>query len=817
MAAAFVAGNVVGAAFGEGFAILHDTVKNVVGQAIVFKSNLEDLKSTLDGVAPVVREIKELSLALNRPETDTKVLIEQMDKGTKLVLKCSKIKRWSWNYCFRAYYYAGKLKELNDAIEKFCRVNLIVQNTRTGLETLTKLNLVLDVRKKYGVGSLSCAVPRPRDFIVGFDLHLKELKTTLFKKEVSLLLLAAPAGCGKTTLVGMLCWDPEIKGKFVDNIFFVNVSKNPNLKVIVQKLFSHKSDERLEFLSDEDAINQLEHLFNQIGPTPILLILDDVWPGSESLIEKFKFDIPDYKIMVTSRTAFPRFNSKYNLEPLDHEDAMSLFRHHSAYLQDESSYIPEEYIEKIVRSCGGFPIALEVIGGLFRGRPAEFWRSTVMKWSDDHSIFDSDTEVLLACLQKSLEFSTDKVIIKEYFMDLASFPEDLMIPATALIDMWTELYEPNKDDVYAIANLHELTTRNLVSRVMTRKNASEVDNYYNEDFVKQHNLLRDLAIHMSSRDSIIERKRLIVDIGGNNLLEWWMEQKQQLINARLLSISTDELFSSSWCNILAPDVEVLVLNFQTRSYTLPDFVEKMVRIKVIIVTNYGFFHAELNNFQLLKSLPNLKRIRLEKISIPSFCNTPVPLRSLKKLSLFMCNIGQAFGNSTLKVSDSLPNLMEINIDYCNDLLELPAWLHEVLHLRKLSISNCHKLSALPEGIGELVNLEVLRLRSCTELSELPESIRSLHKLSLLDMSDCLGIIKLPKHIGDLHNLKELHMIGCLRLHNQLPLSTIDLKQLKLVVCDEERAKLWEPIKEFLSDLKVMVVKEDINLNWLPNS
>ncbi|XP_030967705.1 probable disease resistance protein At5g66910 isoform X2 [Quercus lobata] len=736
MAAAFVAGNVVGAAFGEGFAILHDTVKNVVGQAIVFKSNLEDLKSTLDGVAPVVREIKELSLALNRPETDTKVLIEQMDKGTKLVLKCSKIKRWSWNYCFRAYYYAGKLKELNDAIEKFCRVNLIVQNTRTGLETLTKLNLVLDVRKKYGVGSLSCAVPRPRDFIVGFDLHLKELKTTLFKKEVSLLLLAAPAGCGKTTLVGMLCWDPEIK---------------------------------------------------------------------------------DYKIMVTSRTAFPRFNSKYNLEPLDHEDAMSLFRHHSAYLQDESSYIPEEYIEKIVRSCGGFPIALEVIGGLFRGRPAEFWRSTVMKWSDDHSIFDSDTEVLLACLQKSLEFSTDKVIIKEYFMDLASFPEDLMIPATALIDMWTELYEPNKDDVYAIANLHELTTRNLVSRVMTRKNASEVDNYYNEDFVKQHNLLRDLAIHMSSRDSIIERKRLIVDIGGNNLLEWWMEQKQQLINARLLSISTDELFSSSWCNILAPDVEVLVLNFQTRSYTLPDFVEKMVRIKVIIVTNYGFFHAELNNFQLLKSLPNLKRIRLEKISIPSFCNTPVPLRSLKKLSLFMCNIGQAFGNSTLKVSDSLPNLMEINIDYCNDLLELPAWLHEVLHLRKLSISNCHKLSALPEGIGELVNLEVLRLRSCTELSELPESIRSLHKLSLLDMSDCLGIIKLPKHIGDLHNLKELHMIGCLRLHNQLPLSTIDLKQLKLVVCDEERAKLWEPIKEFLSDLKVMVVKEDINLNWLPNS
>jgi hypothetical protein len=104
----------------------------------------------------------------------------------------------------------------------------------------------------------------------------------------------------------------------------------------------------------------------------------------------------------------------------------------------------------------------------------------------------------------------------------------------------------------------------------------------------------------------------------------------------------DELFSSSWCNIQAPKVEVLVLNFQTKNYSLPEFVEKMDKLKVLIITNYGFFPAELRNFQLLGSLPNLKRIRLEKVSIPSLCKTPVPLKSLKKISLFMCNIGQGF-------------------------------------------------------------------------------------------------------------------------------------------------------------------------------
>ena len=48
------------------------------------------------------------------------------------------------------------------------------------------------------------------------------------------------------------------------NIFFVNVSKTPNLKVIVQNLFSYNGDECPEFQSDEDAINQLEQLLYQL-------------------------------------------------------------------------------------------------------------------------------------------------------------------------------------------------------------------------------------------------------------------------------------------------------------------------------------------------------------------------------------------------------------------------------------------------------------------------------------------------------------------------------------------------------------------------
>ncbi|KAL4644912.1 hypothetical protein ACB092_02G198200 [Castanea dentata] len=712
-------GAALGAAFREGFVDFHVVVRYVVDKARMFKPILKRLEST-----------KRLTL----PEVETRSLIEHMKKGEgeNLVRKCSKIP-W-WNYLFKVYY-SPKLKELEDEIIRFCQVDLQVHNTRNGLRTL---EMVISISKRMGsfrvvetpMGS-SHGVAGCQDLKVGLDMPIKELKTLLLKKEVQLLLLTAPGGCGKTTLVKMLCQDEEINFTSIYFISFSFVCIVANLHV-VEVIYGASTD--------EDAIDSLP-LLNHIGPDSILLILDDVWLGSESLPEKFKFDIPDYKILVTSRIAFPRFEFTYHLKPLINGDVMTLFRH-STSLKEGSSYIPpEEDIKKIVRGCAGFPLVLKVIGGSLCRQKAEVWHSRLMNW----------------------------------------------IPAAAFIDMWAELYELDEDGIQAIANLQELTNRNLASLVMSRKDASEVNNYYNEDFVTQHDILRELAMYQSSPELRGKRQRLIINISKNNPPKWWTEQKQQLFNARLLSISTNEFSLSNWCNIQAPKVEAPVLNFQTQNYTLPEFMEKMDELKVLIINNYGFFHSEISNFQLLVSLPNLKRIRLEK----------------------------TFENCTIQVLDALPNLTEINIDYCNDLEELSVGLCDIVPLKKLSITNCHKLFVLPEEIGTLVNLEVLRLRSCTDLSELPDSIRSLHKLSILDISNCLSIMKLPKHIGEMCNLKELNMKGCLRLRTQFPESIMDLEQLKLVVCDEERARLWDPIKEFLSDPEVLVAEKDINLNWLP--
>ena len=282
-----------------------------------------------------------------------------------------------------------------------------------------------------------------------------------------------------------------------------------------------------------------------------------------------------------------------------------------------------------------------------------------------------------------------------------------------------------------------------------------------------------------------------------------------------MDLFTDAMFASDWFNMLPIDVEVLVLNLQAKKYTLPKFMEKMSKLKVLIVTNYGFNLADLENFELLGYLSNLKRIRLEQVSIPSFGKTRLQLKNLKKLTLFMCNMDEAFKNCATEISDMLPNLVEINIDYCN-MVELPSGLCNIGCLKKLSITNCHDLSALPEGIGKMVNLELLRLSSCTDLEVLPDSVRNLQKLKYLDISDCISLIKLPEQMGELCNLEKLYMKGCSRLRD-LPPSVMDLERLEEVICDEEMIGLWEPFQTMLAGLKIVVAKTDISLNWLYNS
>ncbi|XP_062002216.1 probable disease resistance protein At5g66900 [Rosa rugosa] len=701
-----------------------------------------------------------------------------------------------------------------DIVEGMYRIEDRVETSSSIVEAgLKRIEDQLETRNGAKVGAWG-VVPELAQFTVGLDEPLKELKMKLLKEDgVSMLVVTAPGGCGKTTLATKFCQDEQVKDKFKNNIFFVTVSNTPNLSLIVQELYQRKGSQVPTFQNEITAVKWLQTFLKEEGQNPLLLVLDDVWSGSESLLDKFQFEMPDYKILVTSRSEFPRFGSSYHLRSLDYDNAMKLF-HHSASLGDKSSHIPEYLSSRIVKGCKGFPLAITVAGGSLCGQRIEIWQQILIEWSKGSSILDSETTLLLR-LQSSLVVSdSDKemAIIRKCFLDLASFPEDQRIPVTALIDMWTESYDQLDEDILCVAYLQRLTNRSLANLVVTRKDQSLGDGYYSEHFVTQHDLLRELAIYETKQLDPGHRERLIINISGDNFPKWWSEKKHESLKARLLSISTDGNFSSKWHHMELPYAEVLVLNFQTKNYALPKFVDTARKLKVLVVTNYGFSPAELSNIPLLGSLSHLKRIRLERVSIPSMSKNPIQLVGLKKISLFMCTIGKAFSDGSIQISYAFPSLEEISIDYCNDLVEMPADVCDLSHLRNLSITNSHKLLALPEEIGKLEKLELLRLRSCTDLAQLPGSSRNLKKLIFLDISYCFSIKVLPGDIGEMSSLRKLNMRECSRLQ-EVPVSVLDLEHLEEVICDDETRNLWEPFLP-LGNTRIVVEKETVNLNWL---
>ncbi|KAL6273772.1 hypothetical protein ACE6H2_024464 [Prunus campanulata] len=719
----------------KAFELLFSAVLKAKSTAKMFQSHLGNLNTTLDSLQPLIIQLEQ---SANVPlEKSLKNFKNKMEEGKKLVEECCEVCRFNF---IKKREYNDAIEALDDSLHRLLSI-LTVQLGSHSAMLLNRIdgNVVAQNKNQIGV---RCAVPPLPSVTVGLDAPLLDLKMKLLRDGTqSILVLTAPGGCGKTTLATMFCHDQEVKDKFNQNIFFATASNKASY-LIVQELCEHAGLEVPALQNEENPFIWLQKFMTERGENPLLLVLDDVQSGSESLLDKFnEFKMPSCKVLVTSRYHFPKFGCTYPLETLEDKDAMALFRC-SAFLPNTSSNIPDDLQEEIVRLCKRFPLSLKAIGDSLCNKPIEIWKKRLMELSKV-PILESDKK-LLADLKSCLDdLDKEMATVKNCFIDLGLFPEDRIIPVTALLDMWAELYE-GAEDFLSIANLYELTTRNLARFVVVTSN-EDVDGYYGEHFVIQHDMLRLLSIHESCEDP--KQQRLIIDIRGDELPTWWKERKHKTKKARLVSISTEGL-SSKWHNMDLPKAEVLVLNFQTENYDLPKFVKKMSKLKVLIVTNYGVLQADLSNFKLLGSLPNLKRIRLERISIPSISEKSMQLKGLQKISLFMCSIGQAFSNSSIQILEAFPNLVDLNIDYCNDLVELPAKLCDLIHLKKLSITNCVKLSTLPDEIGKLDDLEVLRLRSCTDLERLPDSIKNLSKLNLLDMYYCFNIKELPVLIID---------------------------------------------------------------------
>ncbi|KFK28372.1 hypothetical protein AALP_AA8G506800 [Arabis alpina] len=920
--AELMAGAALGALVSEGLKRLIAAIETVVAFEPVYK----ELASTVKVLEPIIEEIVSLQKA-----NDLKSLTDTIAEAEALVKKCRGVHKMN---IIKQYRYTKKVWKIQREMVSFCQGQLPLLQHRNQLKSMEDIEKKLDNMMKYIVDNLEivtkqleivteklnllmetvdnnqqtlagkfdsasqerndnhqtvigklnrlipapvyrdlCSVPKLRKAPVGLDWPLKNLKKKLLGDDsVDRLLVFGASGFGKTTLVTRLCHDPNIKEKF-KHIFFNVVSRTPNFRKLVQDLLEHNKNTPPTFENDNQAIDDLQKLLKTITKDgPILIVLDDVWRGGESLLEIFKpTNLPGCRILVTSQFNFPSFGFNYELKTMDHEDARVLLIQWASRPLYASQAEYEDLLKKILKGCNYIPIVIEVRGIFLKGKSLNTWREQVEKWHEEETILDNPHATAPEYLQSS--FSALESNLKECFLDMGSFPEDQKISASVIIDIWVELYGKGTCSSSMYMNyLKDLDSQNLLKLIPLGRKEPE-EGFYNEFLVTQHDALRELAILQSKIEAILERKRLNLEIKGDhfpvsfrsqleaiqeinrqdleirgdNSPDWcqvkleafrqseleailkrkrlnleitggnfphWCLHLKKHVNARLLFISTDALFSSNWVEMEFPNVEALVLNISSSTYELPSFIETMANLKVVIIINHGFYPARLNNFPCLSSLPNLKRIRLEKVSITFLDMLQLQCINLNKISLVMCRFGEISHDTKeiVDVSKALPSLEEIDIDYCYDLVELPFWISEVVSLKTLSITNCNKISILPEAIGNLSKLETLRLISCTNLSELPETTAELNNLRFLDISGCFQLEKLPLEIGNLKkNLKKISMRNCYRCN--LPNSVKNLEDLK-VICDEGTTFLWERFKTKMKNLTITEEETEHNLNSL---
>ncbi|VVA39869.1 PREDICTED: probable [Prunus dulcis] len=176
------------ATLGAVFGVLFDTVARVKDKTMMLKRPLEDVKSTLDSLKPLIEEIAAYNKVLNLPKEELEKVRFQMEEGVELLHKCSKVRQWT---SYNRYEYANKLLGLDESLQgllNILRVQL-ARDVRERLVSVSKIEKLIDQIEESGTVQLqnhpteiedSCDVLEPPQPEVGLSVQgTRDVKETL--------------------------------------------------------------------------------------------------------------------------------------------------------------------------------------------------------------------------------------------------------------------------------------------------------------------------------------------------------------------------------------------------------------------------------------------------------------------------------------------------------------------------------------------------------------------------------------------------------------------------------------------------------------
>lgn len=518
---------------------------------------------------------------------------------------------------------------------------------------------------------------------------LKGIVEALRDPDVSMIGLYGMAGAGKTMMAKEVSRQTK-EEKLFDQAIMVTVSQTPNWETIQQEIA-----EKLGLHFDVKSLSvRADRLRNRLSQEKrILIIVDDVWKEVD-LDHHVGLSFGDHQkqcnILLTSRFLNVLSNGmgiekNFKVGLLSNSESIGLFDKVGGDISRKSAEF-QHLATRIVKECGGLPLAITVVASALKNRELHVWKNALLELqkSNPNNVEGMDERVY-SSIELSYNFLREET--KSLLLLCSLFREDARIDVDYLL-----IYSMGMGLFQDITNLEEAKNKMLTliehlkdSSLMMDEDDHSKDSsllmkkydHSKEYHVKLHDVIRDACIQIASRDK-----------------RWYVITNDKEMEERI-----DKSNEKSQAPIA---LSLLLDNERNNEFKLPERLETpQLRL---LLTNSSLTPDEPLQipdpfFEGLKELRVLDLSRgLHANQLPSsFCF----LENLKALCLRACRM------TNIALLGKLKNLEMLDLSESN-VTELGREIGQLTRLRMLNLDYCNKLDVIqPNVIGSLTRLEEL--------------------------------------------------------------------------------------------------------------
>ncbi|XP_052177357.1 toMV susceptible protein tm-2-like isoform X2 [Diospyros lotus] len=610
--------------------------------------------------------------------------------------------------------------------------------------------------------------------VVGMDEHVEELvaKVSDQDSEHRVISITGMAGIGKTTLARKVY--NSVRQSYECSAW-IYVSRQPNPNELL-----HDIARQVGLTKKERNHNMEGNLFQILSLKRYVVVIDDIW--QIEAWDALKNGIPvnsmnGSRIIITSRCKYMGVQIGgqiflYELQPLDEEKSRELFfKMVIAAPQDndedgDPSQL-ENIGEKILKRCGGVPLAIIVIAGLLlsRERNIHAWKGVLESIGKDE---DQCSKIF------SLSYKDLPSMMKPCFLYFGLFPEDHEISAFKLINLWAAegfIHGSGVREVEDVGQdyLNHLVGRNLIQVVERRSNGTV-------RLCRIHDILHDLCIRKAREMNFFNTLNDVATCANwlaprrvtahQNDAGNYVSQNYQTPKLRAL-LCFDNLISIGW-ELVEQPIKLRHRNFKSlRVLIIKLYTQKAAPMNEIVKLKH-LHHLELGGWYFMElpyAISNLKNLltldlhQCRKLILPDAIWKMKQLRHIilprKCRAPSVCGVNLD-SHRFLPFEVSLPNLQT--------LYELPVklfeanWLHKLDSLRRLKvyfptehiIEVLSSANSLSQRLEELLLLSRDRTDTCVPIGGLFTEFSSTLDLSKyvslgkLLVSGC-SMVDFPRH------------------------------------------------------------------------